>query len=334
MTNQAPMTEGSAYRAVEAAVRGFGAFRKRWAMLEGLAGFIVFGPGCLLVWFLSDWLVGLSPGPLLGTFAAVALISLWAVAWKLVRPTLRRIRVEDEALLIEALHGQIDNQLIASLQLGREAAEATGPLGHSLHLVAALIERTAELLTRLNPRGLLDLRRARRWLGAAAAVAVAALACLVFAGDAVAARAERLADAYAALLDRLFPVELRVTPGDIAVLRGQNTWFHLEVIGGRRRRAQYVQTLLEGPAERRSLVLELELTNGKAACGSECLVPFTYHFVYGRRRTPEYHVRVGDRPQLAAINYELSYPAYTGQPPRTLVGQVAKLQGLNNSPRF
>ena len=336
VTNQVPVTEGRAYRAVEAAVRGFGAFRKRWAVLEGLAGFVVLGPGCLLLWFLCDWLVGLPPWPLLGTFACALAIGLWAAGWKLVRPTLRRIRVEDEALLIEALHGGLDNQLIASLQLGREAAEATRPLGHSRCLVGALIERTVALLERLNTRALLDLRRARRWLLAAATVAAAALACLVFAGDAVAARAARLRDAYAAILDALFPVTMTAHPGDIAVVRGRPVALSVEVRGARRREVR----LLRSPVGSRqeavgtqesssSSTLVLALVEGNASFEvAKAEESFTYEFEYGGRRTPRHTVLVGDLPTVSAIHYELAYPAYTGQAPRTLVGQVAKLQGL------
>ncbi len=327
VTNQGHLTEGRAYRAVEAAVRGFGAFRKRWAVLEGLAGFVVLGPGCLLLWFLGDWLIGLPPWPLLGTFAIAILVGLWAAGWKLARPALRRVRVDDEALLIESLHGKLDNQVIASLQLGREVSDAQGPLGYSAGLVAALVEQTAALLSRVSLRALLDLRRARRWLGAAATVAVAALACLVFAGDAVAARAARLRDAYAAILDALFPVTMIAHPGDVAVVRGRPVTLSVEVRGARRRQVRLVRgQTAEG---RRQTTDELALDEGKASFQvARAEESFTYEFEYGGRRTPRHTVLVGDLPTLSAIHYELSYPAYTGQPPRTLVGQVAKLQGL------
>ena len=327
VTNQGPLAEGSAYRSVEAAVCGFGAFRKRWAVLEGLAGFVVLGPGCLLLWFLFDWLVGLPPWPLLGSFLVAILVGLWAAGWKLARPALRRIRVDDEALLIEALHGKLDTQLIASLQLGREAAEATGHLGHSVHLVHALMECTAGLLERLNTRALLDLRRARHWLGGAAAVAAATLACLVCAGDAVAARAARLRDAYAAILDALFPVTMVVYPGDIAVVRGRPVTVSVEVRGARRRQVRLVRR--QTTEDRRRTTDDLALVEGKASLVvHKAEESFTYEFEYGGRRTPRHTVLVGDLPAVSAIHYELSYPAYTGQPPRTLVGPVSRLQGL------
>ena len=314
---------------LERALLRFGRFRKRWAVLEGLGWFVLLGPGALLVWGVLDWAARLPAWPLLVSFGLGIGLGLWAAVWRFARPMFRRIRDEREALLIESLHGELDNQLIGSLQLGREVDAAAGkPLAYSAGLVAALVERTASRLGALNAPRLLDLRRARRTVAGAAAVGALAVAALVFAGGAVAERAARLSDAYAAVLDSLFPVEMRVRPGDLAVVRGRPVMLDVEVIGARRRHVRLArQPLGEKPSAPLHDVLELR--EGTASFEiPKTEDSFTYEFEYGGKLSSRHTILVGDLPTVSAINYELAYPAYTGQPPRTLVGRVSKLQGL------
>jgi hypothetical protein len=188
------------------------------------------------------------------------------------------------------------------------------------------VARTAQRLGELNARGLLDLRRARRLVRAAGATAIACVLCVVLARGAVMARIERLRDAWAAVLDSLFPVTLVVHPGDIAIVRGRPVTLGVEVKGARRRAVTLLRTELTTKQSRQH---PLELSDRKASF----TVPkaddsFKYVFDYAGRRSAEHTVTVGDLPTVSAIHYELGYPAYTGQAPRTLVGYVARLQGL------
>ena len=86
------------HNAIRSAVTGFGRFRRRWAVLAGLGAFVLAGPGPLVVWFLADWLIGLPAWPLLGSLVAVGAVGLWAAVRWLVRPMLRRVRAEREAV--------------------------------------------------------------------------------------------------------------------------------------------------------------------------------------------------------------------------------------------
>ena len=137
------------YDVLAARLRRFGRFRRRWQVLGGLARFIIVGPGSLLLWFLVDWSVRLPAWLLLPSFVVVAALSLWTLCWWVLRPLLRRIDLEREALAVESLHGRLDNRLIGSLQLGRrvmEAGETERPLGYSTQLVSELVAGTADQL--------------------------------------------------------------------------------------------------------------------------------------------------------------------------------------------
>ena len=340
MANRSPQLES-----LRRVVRRFGGFRWRWSVLHGLALAVLALPGSLLVWFLLDWAVKLPPWPLVILFAVAAVGGLAAaIVWGL-PPLFRRVKVEREALVIESLDksrpqspdqsagkspgggGGLDNQLIGSLQLGEEVARAAGrPLAYSPEFVSILLDQTAARLADLDPRSLLDLRKTRRLLLPAAAVIATIAMIVIFAGGAIQDRGTRLCDAYAAVLDTLFPVELRVRPGDVAIVRGRPVELAVEAIGARRREIVLHRTDLKGESAEAT---PLPLKDGAAAFAVDPTVDsFSYEFEYGGRRSKPHRVLVDDLPEINAINFELSPPSYTGQPARTLTGRLPKVAGL------
>jgi len=316
------------YATIASTVIRFGRFRRRWRYLEGMARLIAIALGALLVWFLADWLIGLPGWALLGLFAAIVAAGAWMAAWHVLRPMLRRVRIKHEAVAIEQLHGKLDNRVIGSIELGAEVAEAekTGtPLGYAPVLVHELVAQTARTLREWDVRRLVDRTRARRFLAASAGVLLAAVLCIAFASDAIRARADRLGQAYAALLDSFFPIELRVTPGNKAVVRGRSVTVGVEVVGARQRR---VSLVTRKTAAREEAATELPLAARKASLDLEPQESFEYRFEYAGRKSQSYQIRVGDLPLLTAINYELVFPPYTGQPPRSIMGRVPRIKAL------
>jgi hypothetical protein len=315
--------------ALRDAVAGFGRFRKRWSVLHGLALAVLALPGALLVWFALDWALRLPAWPLFVLFVLAAGAGTIAAAWWLAKPLTRRIRPENEALVIESLHGQLDNQIIGSLQLGHEIAEAktTGKKpGYSGEFVTALLGQTTERVSNLQVHKLVDLSFARRAIAGACIVIVAIALSLVYASGAVQDRIQRLRDAYATVLDTLFPIELLVTPGDIAVVRGRPLRLSVEARGARRPGVLLHRTDLKTKKiETVPLMLHQQNAGFDIAKTAES---FTYEFEYGGRRTPAHKVLVDDLPEISAINYELAPPAYTGQPARTLTGRLPRVAGL------
>ncbi len=314
---------------IVAGVRRFGAFRKRWTLFEGGARFVVGFLGALLVWFLLDWAIKLPMWPLVLLFAAILVAGVVLLIRFVVVPLFRRIETEREALLLEKLHGRLDNQIIGSLQLGEELAkaESTATLGYSTNLVRELVQRTARTVGDLKPAELLDLRLAKRLLGGAGGLVAVVLLLLVAAPGVVQQRVDRLRDAYAGVLDTLFPVELKVAPGDVAVLRGSPVKLSVQVVGARRRQVELVRVDDKSKAvTTETLVLAGQAAQFDVAAAEKS---FSYQFRYGNRFSKPHAVRVGDRPELSAMHYELAYPVYTGVPARTIVGFVPRLQALS-----
>jgi len=309
----------------------FGRYRKQWSLFHGAARFIIAGPGLLLLWFIADVFIKLPAWPLVLSFAAITGFSVGALVWWVLKPQLRSIDVEHEAYVIESLHGKLDNQIIGSLQLGREviAAGPSAKLGYSIHFVSELLLRTARTLETLSVRDLLDLRDARRAVAAASVILLISISCVIFAQAAVNERIARLQDAYALILDSLFPVELRVTPGDVAVIRGRSIKLAVDIPGARRREVRLSRV---NPATQEVSTETLQLENNKTERIFEnAQESFDYYFEYGNRKSSMHRVLVGDLPDVKTINYEMAFPIYTGQPTRTLTGRIPKLRGLTGT---
>lgn len=310
-------------------VRAFGAFRRRWDVLRGGAKWLAIAAGSLLAWAVLDALVGLPAWALLSLFAAALIAGLFALIRHVASPLRRRIVDDHEAVLIEQLHGGMDNQVIGALQLGRDIAGASDrSLGYSRELAEELVRRSAANIEKANPEKLIDLRPAKKALIVAAAVLVACVVPAVAVPAFASNRAHRLVDAWASVLDAIFPVTMTVQPGDVAILRGSAVKLRVAITGSRRDRVELLRTNAAGEKTTEDLTIRAgEATMPIAAVTEE----FTYRFRYGSRETPTHRVRVGDRPEISAINFEVGYPAYTGVPPRTIVGRVARLQGLASS---
>lgn len=318
------MSVAGAYDRLVVAVRSFGAYRKRWLVLHGFGRFVILGPALLLLWFLADWLLGLPAWPLFLSFAVIVGVIVWSALWQLLRPWFSRIDTDAEALRIEALSGDLDNQLIGALQLGRESAAQAG---HSPQLVEALVQRAEGTASAVIPAQLIDLRHARRALAGAVVVGIVWTVLAVVGSGMLTQRMERLADAYGGVLDTLFPVTLHVDPGHVSVLRGSPVTLSVQAEGAHRHEVELLRVVgTEEAVEDRVL----ELVDQRASVTiPEADEDFTYRFRYGRRESEAFRVRVGDRAELAAITYDVAYPAYTGVPSRTIVGRVSRIRGLS-----
>lgn len=321
---------------IENRILGFGRFRRSWKILDGLGRFVVYAPGAFLLWAVLDGLLKLPAWPLVILFLAVCCWTLVAAVRWIVFPQLAGVDTRNEALVVEQLHGSLDNQVIGSLQLGQEvldAEDAEGKgLGYSSNLVNALVQRSVNRLKEFDLHSLLDLSEAKKILGWACAVVL--VFALLFAGaqDFLRERHARLLDAYATVMDALFPVTMVVSPGDKPVVRGTSLKLAVEVIGARRNEVLlHRQEQVTGETSTTPLNIDHEHAEFEIA---ETLSDFTYFFEYGGRNSSTHEIRVDDLPQIKAINYEITPPSYTGQPMRLMTGRVSKLQGLSGTSVF
>ena len=314
-------------------LRHFGGFRRRWSFLDGLARFIMISPGALLIWFAADLALDklgwpMPAWPLFLSFVVVCGLSLWAgVRWVLLNLA-RRAQVEREALVVEDLHGELDNCLIGSLQLGPQIHTEQGRrLGYAPLLIEALVVRTAGRLEGIRIKSLVDLSRTYKRLAGAVLVAAILAGCLYGAPDAIRQRGARLQNAWATILDFFFPVSFEVAPGNANVVRGRPIELQVRVKGARRGQ---VRLLLSDPetGERMTEPTTLSLTGEQAAKTFPAQESFAYRFDYFGKVSDEHTITVEDLPEIKGMNYEITPPAYTGQPMRMITGRLSKVKGL------
>ena len=326
----------TAVERLERAVYRFGRTRRAWRVAEALARGVALTGGALLLWFLLDWAFALPYLALLALFVALVVAPAPVWFWRPLRAACRRVRIEREALEIEARHGALDNALIGGLQLGRTLLQQLAA-GHTPAFSPGLVDRLLAAGVRQTGdatlSGLVERGGARRNLWAAALVALALAVGGVTLREAWTARVDRLAEAWTQMLERVFPVTLEITPGSVALLRGAPVDLRLAVRGGRRTEATLLLTEADAdgvlaatavPAARRISLQDGVGSHPIAAIQS----PLRYSFEYGRFRAGPFTIQVGDRPVLEALQYELIYPPYTGRPPRVFTGPLPSLAAL------
>lgn len=348
----------SSLNQMRASLSAFGSFRKRWKVLEGSARFVLVAPGTLLIWGILDWLVGLPAWPLLLLFGAVCGVFAFAAVKWLIPSCIGKIEPESEALVLENLHGSLDNKLIGSLQLGQEVIEnalvvppsggseepadrrvpskkpgTTKRLGFSPVLVNELVIRASDQLSSLDEKSLIDLTKTKKLLAGATGIVLTFALCFFLSQDAVYQRWLRLSDAWLTAMDTLFPVTMVVHPGSKAVVRGRPVVLSVEVQGARRNEVRLIRIDSETSEES---ITPLPIDSDKKASHEvkDTESAFSYFFEYAGRHSSQHDILVGDLPEIKAINYEITPPVYTGQPMRLMTGRVAKLQGLAGTTVF
>ena len=90
--------------------------------------------------------------------------------------------IDNEAVVAEQLHGEMDNLIIGSMQLGHEVLDGNDvATGYSLKLILALVEETHHKLKNLKLTSLIDLRPAKRALLRGLPVLICVLGICIFA---------------------------------------------------------------------------------------------------------------------------------------------------------
>ena len=337
-TTNSPYTfEG--YDAVGRAVRDFSRSRRAWRLLRESGLYVAVVLAALLLWSLADWALTLPPTVVLGSLAAAALVATVGLLYWLLRALLRRESRDWEAAHIEALHGELDNSVIGTLQLVEEARRRDHTL-HSPALVSALAGRTASRLAAERLRRLIDRRPAARSAGVAAVLATIALVLVLGSSGFLAGRIDSVRNSYRTMLEMLWPVEMTVTPGDRTLLRHEDgVALGVTVTGGHYDRVTL--TLTPAETDKRPVRTDLRLTGGPDARSAQVSLDpkavadfqthFTYRFAAGRHLSGPRTIRVVDRPVVENLSADVTFPAYTKMMPQQLTGLFGTIRALRGS---
>jgi hypothetical protein len=303
----------------------------------------------------SSWVatgLGLSVGLLLATFVAVSLLDLatpllpwlrlaalmlvvlpagWALAVGVIVSLCRRLSAGHMARRIEGHLPGIHNRLVSCVDLASGAGKTAPSPGFYRRLVAEALDR----IRHFRPQAVIDFVSLRRaGLFAATSSLALLLAWAIF--------SDRLPTAMARILTPFADIPpasgvvYSVTPGDAAVLRGEQVVFHalvekgdpdgltLELYSENGRKLTY--DLQKKDTGLWSLALE----TGNLAPGFER--GFAYRVRGGGTWSKEYHIRLLERPMITDLHTVLHYPLYMGMPePRGGASQMADITGPEGS---
>ena len=347
MTTSGYTFEG--YKAVRAAVSGFRRSRRAWRFLRELGVYLALSLGILLAWALADWLLPMPPVVVLAGLVLSGLAAFGGLVFWLVRAVRRRETLHREAVLIESLHGKLDNSLVGTLQLVEELRQTphrgvstgaqAGQPTESAELVDALAAQTARALQAEHLPRLMDRRPAAKAAGLAGTLVVAALAVSIGVHGFIGARIASARGGYEWFTEVLWPVRLTVAPGDRTILRAEEgVTLAVEVTGGHAATARLV---VEQDNGKPFIERELELSpQGKVRRAEHVIGPdaaagvdkfITYRFIVGRHASKQYMIRVVERPRIENMSAELHFPAYTQMMPQELTGMFSSIRALEET---
>ena len=265
-----------------------------WSLAACWAGAALAGLGLGMLQRASGWMTSLG-------FPVLALASVAAAVVVYLRQ--RRIKPDWRALAgqIEGRHPNLDGRLLTAIEQEPQGGRELSFMQERL-VREVLAQHQRSDWAELVPDSRLRWAQAAHWL--ALVVLVAALAGLrATGGHHLLARNPDL------------DFHITVSPGDTRLERGES----LVVVArfGRALPANVELVLGPGPGATRRIPLLKSLSDplfgGTVADVASNLV---YHVEYGARRTRDFTVAVFDYPRLERADADLTFPEYSGQPPK------------------
>ncbi len=273
--------------------------------------------------------------------AALSLLGLFFVT--VVWPFLRKPSTEAVALQVEAKYPQLQDRLIASLQLERNLQDNRE--GFSTDMIRAIVSQSEEMCREYDFRKSVDnsyVKRSLRFLGLSAVVVIA----LGFAFPAVFNETVFLFANPTVEVERELSYRLDVEPKDIEVAKFAPLTIQAFLSGkGLPADARLHWRYEDGPTkteefgQTRVVRAAAAAIAGKLASDDSTLLAFEFRevrrsFEYwvtaGELESPKYTIEAVDKPRVIDIKLSYDYPKYTGLKPLVVDendGNIAAIKG-------
>jgi hypothetical protein len=245
-------------------------------------------------------------------YLALALLTLALLAGGIARRLLRRTSVEAAALYVESQRPQLKNNLINSLELYPQIAEARAH-GMSVAMVLALLRATRRQLAGLEPRELVSAARLRTEARRLALLAAPVLALVLFHPASVNETFSLLVRPLADLPAAASAIE--VEPKSLRILRGGSVTIRATVSGALPPTLRLEVAPWEaGPAGRgETLPMRAADEKGRFEAHLGSVAQSLRFRAFSDRASSPWHViEVVDAPEIGRIRAKLHAPHYTG----------------------
>jgi len=272
---------------------------------------------CLIIGLTSGGLFYLSSTARLIYLGLCCLVVVAALSYLLARPILGRDSRERLALRLEDAFPELEDHLIASVELESRLTE--NPENYSTDLIRAIIKKASELVGGIDHRLAVDKRPVFKWGKISLSlVGLSVLLVFLFAGD--------LKNSFYLFSHPLTEIErppdfiFEVSPGDAEVLKYEPLLVGAKTVG---KRPEEVEIRWQNQGS--ETVFKEKMEPKMKAQGDSSDYDFSYEFKEIRRsfsyrleargeRSPLYTVNVLDPPRITGLKLTFRYPRYSGIP--------------------
>ena len=304
--------------------------RREWyasRVLGGLLLFLALALGLTLLFIGIETFLAPSPTIRWCMLALLAAIVVAAGVLLVGRRLVENPSDEQIALLVEATHPELHNELINAVRLTADSSEQRRTF------VRAAIRESDRKARDLKARGVVDWRRVKRNSFAATALIIL-WAVLIFMAPARVANALTRMLMPTANIEKVGSVRIvSVVPGNTTVSAGDNL---------------VVEAILEGPTEDAMPRLQHFTNTGSVheepmikaeanrfACELlDIKTPRMYRVVVADSRSRDYKISVTERPLVTRISARYVYPKYTRRPAETVADTGGRIQALKGTRAF
>src|SRR5262250_1893081 len=308
-------------------------FIRRFRFLQGIEGLCLTAICALLLFALGPGVQQIKSifpyAPLVYSVITGAVL-LVAIGWTAIR-FFRRLTQERAALYIEQKQPKLRNNLINSLQLYPQVAEAKDSPGFSASMVLALLRSTRKQISTLQVNDLLDSKRIHRSLRLLALLFVPVLAMVLFNPSWV----DETFSLLTRPLDHLPPSTtlIEVQPTGLRVTRGSPITIQAATSGAIPKSLDLI--LWSGTNEQGAPVGEEKIPMEALGAGKfSATIPrlektLRYRAATGAFASAVYSAEAVDPPEIGNIQVTLYAPAYTGLASVSFPG--GSIEGLKGS---
>src|SRR5262250_295032 len=308
-------------------------FIRRFRFLQGIEGLCLTAICALLLFALGPGVQQIKSifpyAPLVYSVITGAVL-LVAIGWTAIR-FFRRLTQERAALYIEQKQPKLRNNLINSLQLYPQVAEAKDSPGFSASMVLALLRSTRKQISTLQVNDLLDSKRIQRSLRLLALLFVPVLAMVLFNPSWV----DETFSLLTRPLDHLPPSTtlIEVQPKGLRVTRGSPITIQAATSGAIPKSLDLI--LWSGTNEQGAPVGEEKIPMEALGAGKfSATIPrlektLRYRAATGAFASAVYSAEAVDPPEIGNIQVTLYAPAYTGLASVSFPG--GSIEGLKGS---
>lgn len=262
----------------------------------------------------------------------VGLVGLGSCLLTVLLPLWRSFRDEELAAIVESVHPGLNERLLSTIELA-QARESGEDVGSPL-MVNLLLDQTLDFAGRNRFADAIDARRAVRrcWMGAA--VVLALILPFLFATNAYAVLISRLFNPWGNY-ERIQNLVLTVRDADRVAARNEDVKLEVDA-AWRLSEGEFPESVWlewiprDGSVQRRRLDWN---ENSRVYSGTLTRIEqsFDYQVFGGGARTKTHHIEVVDRPAVTSFSYDLTPPAYTGEPAEHQDGALGEIMAIEQS---